>query len=257
MKKLAESLLMILIIGLSSAKGIAQSQDSTKNTVRINGTISVTNNGFSFIPAFTLDKPAGVAIVTISKNRWSFQNQTRYALNGQPWAIAFVSRYKVIDKPQATVTVGMYFPGISFFKTKVIESGTEKQVLQSQQAISPEFNASFPVSKRLMLGVTYLYNRSIGGVPPLNGHYGGIWAALFDLKVAGTVRLGIDTQLFYLNLDGLEGAYTSWNFIISKKGFPITLSSMMFKTIKSNIGGKDANWNLSLNYVFGENYIKK
>lgn len=257
MKKFIQVISIILTIGPLPAMVVAQNQDSLRNALSINSTISITNNGFSFIPAFTLDKPAGVTIITISKNRWSFQNQTRYALNGQPWAITFVTRYKVIDKPKATVTAGMYFPGISFFKTKVIESGTEKQVLQSQQAISPEFNASFPVSKRLMLGVTYLYNRSIGGVPPLNGHYGGIWAALFDLKVAGTVRLGIDTQLFYLNLDGLEGAYTSWNFIVSKKGFPITLSSMMFKTIKSNIGGKYANWNLSLNYVFGENYIKK
>lgn len=248
---------IILSFVFQSQNSFAQKTDSTKNQLSINGSLSVTNNGFSFIPAFTLDKPAGVALITIAKNRWSFQSQTRYALNGRPWSIAMVTRYKIIDKPKATVTIGAYFPALSFFESKVIENGIEKELLQSQQSVSPEINASFPIAKHLMVGATYLYNRGMGGVPPVNGHFGGLWAALFNLKISKTVRFGIDTQLFYLNLDGLQGTYSAWNFTISKKDFPITLSSMMFKTIKSNIGGKDSNWNLSLNYKFGTSFIKK
>lgn len=252
MKLLFKTSLIILLF-FSTKNIFAQKKDST---LSIKGELSVTNNGFSFIPAFTLDKPAGISVVTVSKNKLSFQSQIRYSLEGRPWAIAFISRYKIISTPKAEVTAGVYFPGISFFESKVIQNGAEKNLLQSQQSVSPELNASFPISKHLMLGTTYLYNRSMGGVPPLNGHYGGVWASLFDLKISKTLRFAIDSQLFYLNLDGADGTYTSWNFTLSKKNFPISLSSMMFKTIKSNIGGKDANWNLSLNYRFGGVYRK-
>ncbi len=251
MKVLFKAIIVILSFLLTENHVFAQKKDST---LTINGELSITNNGFSFIPAFTLDKPAGISIITVSKNKLSFQSQIRYSLEGRPWAIAFVSRYKVINTPKASVTAGVYFPGIAFFESKVVQNGIEKILLQSQQSVAPELNASFPVSKHFMLGATYLYNRSMGGVPPLNGHYGGIWASLFDLKISKTLRLAIDSQLFYLNLDGADGTYTSFNFTLSKTNFPITLSSMMFKTIKSNIGGKDANWNLSLNYRFGSKY---
>jgi hypothetical protein len=251
MKKIIQLTTIVISFSIQAYHSFAQNQDSTRNRVTIKGAISVTNNGFSFIPAFTLDKPAGQAIITIEKNRWSFQNQTRYALNGRPWSITFITRYKVIDKPKVSVTAGVYFPATTFFESKVIQNGVEKELLQSQQSITPEVSVTFPVSKHFRLGATYLYNRSIDGVPPLNGHYGGISAALFDLKITRSVRFAIDTQLFCLNLDGSDGTYTAWNLTLSKRSLPFTLSSQMYKTISSNIGGKDANWNLSLNYKFG------
>jgi hypothetical protein len=233
---------------------LAQNQDSTKNQIAINGTMSITNNGFSFIPAFTLDEPAGQAIITIEKNRWSFQNQTQYALNGRPWSITFITRYKVIDKSKATLTAGVHFPATTFFESIVSQNGVEKKLLQSQQSITPEVNVTFLVSKHLKIGAIYLYNRSMDGVPPWNGHYGGTWVALFDLKITKSIRFAIDTQLFYLNLDGSDGTYSFWNFTLSRKGLPFSLSSQMYKTISSNIDGKDTNWNLSLNYRFENKY---
>jgi hypothetical protein len=77
------------------------------------------------------------------------------------------------------------------------------------------------------------------------------------LKITKSIRFAIDTQLFYLNLDGSDGTYSSWNFTLSRKGLPFTLSSQMYKVISSNIDGKNTNWNLSLNYRFENKYLKK
>jgi hypothetical protein len=63
-------------------------------------------------------------------------------------------------------------------------------------------------------------------------------------------------QVFYLKSGDKDGFYAAANLTLAKKNFPFSLSSMMNKALKTEIAGKDFNWNLSLGYTFGSSYTR-
>jgi hypothetical protein len=44
---------------------------------------------------------------------------------------------------------------------------------------------------------------------------------------------------------------------MAKRNSPFSISSMMNKAIKTDIAGKDFNWNISLAYSFGKSYVRQ
>jgi hypothetical protein len=58
----------------------SQQADSTRQMINLRGSVSVTNNGFSFIPSFTLGKPATVVNLSVGGKRFSFEPELRFAL---------------------------------------------------------------------------------------------------------------------------------------------------------------------------------
>lgn len=248
--RLIKIIALLFLLITFSFNAISQSNDSLVYKTEVRGSLSFTNNGFSFIPAFTLDKPAALAYLTVDRGRFSFNADIRYALEGRPWAVAFISRYKLLNTPKKQVSLGLYFPTISFIQTPMFIGRKSTEILEAQQAISPELTAGFPLTKKFTLGGNYLYNKGIGNTFIKNGHYLALWSNLTKVELHNNFQLGINSQIFYLRANDQGGSYVSCQIKLAKKDFPITLSSMMFKTISSNLGGKDANWNLSLNYNF-------
>lgn len=49
----------------------AQDAQVQKPVYHFNGNVSITNNGFSLIPSFSLGKPATVAIISVGGERFS------------------------------------------------------------------------------------------------------------------------------------------------------------------------------------------
>ena len=66
----------------------------------------------------------------------------------------------------------------------------------------------------------------------------------------------VNPQLYYLKLDAQDGFYFTSSFTIVKKNFPLSVSAIINKEIKSNIrGSKNLIWNVSLVYAFNKNYV--
>lgn len=64
-----------------------QEADETKPVYHFNGNVSVTNNGFSLIPSFSLGKPATIATLSVGGERFSLDPQFRFDLEGlKPWS---------------------------------------------------------------------------------------------------------------------------------------------------------------------------
>ena len=246
--------IILLLFIFISFHGISQSTDSTKSKsldkIAVNGTISVTNNGFSFIPAFTLDAPATLAFVTLSKKKLSFSLQARFAIDGRPWSTAYITKYKLLSDEKNDLSISLQFPATAFVKKTIMDNGVESTIIEAQQGFSPEIDYSRVLSSKVMLGVSYLRYEAIGNIFPKHGNYTSIWANVENLKVSKKSSLSLNQQLFYLTIDGFDGWYTAGNLSLTREKCPFSLSSMFFKTIQSNIGGKDFNWNVSLNYHF-------
>lgn len=257
MRKLIPAVIVCLLSLQSFASPLSQEQDTVKKSLAINGMLSVTNNGFSYVPAFTLDAPAVFAGVNIEKNRLTFNTEFRYALSGRPWFLMFVTSYKLVNTPKTHISVGLHFPGVAFFETPVVIDGEEKVLVEAQQAVSPELNAGFSLSKHVAVGAMYMYFYGIGDAHVKYGHFPALWFRLADINLTKNIGFHFNGQVFYLNMAGDGGYYVAWNMELLKKNFPLSLSSSMYKTISSEIPGKDFNWNVSLNYVFGKRYTEQ
>ena len=90
------SLLLTFALWLLCQKVFSQETDSTKHAKYFGGGVTVTNNGISLLPTFTLGKPAAIFDMKVG-GRLTFEPQFRVLLEGKPWSFIFWWRYKIVD----------------------------------------------------------------------------------------------------------------------------------------------------------------
>jgi hypothetical protein len=87
--------------------------DSSKTKLEAKANISLNSNGIATIPAFSLDKPAVIASVALTKGRFSYDPMLAYGLERKPWFIDNWFHYRIIEKPSfelnAGINISMYF----------------------------------------------------------------------------------------------------------------------------------------------------
>ena len=107
-----------LYLTLFLLMNICFSQDSNKSKqYNFDGNVNITNNGFSFIPLFSLGKPATTVNLSIGDDRLTFDPQFRFDLEGlKPWSILFTWHYKLIQKKRFRLKIGAYLPAYAFNK---------------------------------------------------------------------------------------------------------------------------------------------
>ena len=115
--------------------------DSTRAKLKAYGTISLNSNGIAPIPAFSLDKPAVIAAITLAKNRFSYDPLFAYSLDFRPWIIDNWLRYKIVDKPALEFRIGI---DISTFFSEYKVPG--EVILQAQRYIITELAAVYKYS---------------------------------------------------------------------------------------------------------------
>jgi len=81
----------------------------------------------------------------------------------------------------------------------------------------------------------------------------------FNFTIAKHWLLKWNPQVYYLKMDGLGGFFAAQSISIGHKKFPISISSMMNKSLEEDneIPAKDFDWNLSLIYSFKNNFEKR
>ena len=76
-----KSVLLFLVFLLLTQFAFSQNTDSTKVASHFGGAVTVTNNGISFVPTFSLGKPAVIFDLSMGR-RLSFDPQFRFSLEG-------------------------------------------------------------------------------------------------------------------------------------------------------------------------------
>jgi hypothetical protein len=87
-KKLIRKALLVISFLSWAQISFSQKVDSTKKINHFGASVSVTNNGIAFVPAFSLGRPAVVFDLSAGR-KLSFDPQFRFALDGKPWAFFF------------------------------------------------------------------------------------------------------------------------------------------------------------------------
>jgi hypothetical protein len=249
-----KALTFIVLLTLSYVS-FSQKEDSIKVENHFFVSATVTNNGISFIPTFTLGKPAAIFDLSVGR-RLSFDPQLRFALEGKPWSFLFWWHYKLIENKKFLLRIGAH-PALSFRTITISTDELPKETIVSRRYLAGELAPVYSLTKNINAGITYMYSRCLEPDAARNTHYLTLNCTFSNIPVMKQLLVRLNPQFYYLKTDQKDGYYFSSGLNISKKNFPLSVSALINKTIRSDVpGSKDFVWNISLTYAFNKKYIE-
>jgi len=219
--------------------------DSSKTKLKANGTISLNSNGIASIPAFSLDKPAIIASITLAKNRFSYDPTLAYGFDLRPWFIDNWLHYKIIARPAFELTAGF---NISTFGTKYnLQDGS---IWEAQRYIAFAMTGVYKISLNNTLTFAYWNDRG-QEKGTIKGHFLNFVGERSDINIGKNVLLSAALQLFYINYEGNnDGLFISPKISSSVRNVPFSLFFQAIQALESNISPFPGfRWNLGLSYA--------
>ena len=234
-----------------------QTKDSIQFAHHFSGSASLTNNGISLVPNFSLGKPAVLFLLSFGGDRFSVDPDIRFGLDGKPWVFVFWARYKLKHQGRFQLGTGTHL-GLSF-RTVSFLNGTEQvEGLAVRRYLAGELVPNYFVTREISVGSYYLYSHGLDAGAVKNTHFITVRANFSHLALTKQFYLRVSPQIYYLYQDGREGQYFTGSVALVRNRFPLSVSYIFNKTINSNIlGSKDFIWSLSLVYSFNRNYAPK
>ena len=233
----------------------AQNTDSSIHLYNLKTVVSVTNNGVSLIPTFSLGKPAVIFDASIGR-RLSFDPLVRFSMEGKPWAFIFWWRYKLL-KPSNKFQMNIGAHPAILFKTLIDTSdGLSKEIISGRRYLVGELNPYFSLTNNLIIGLYYTYSRGIEKEDVRNTHFITARVGFYNIRMSKKILINLVPQFYYLKMDKRDGFYFTSSFTIAKNDFPLSISTIINKTIQSEIASKGLIWNVTLNYTFNKKYVE-
>jgi len=249
-------LILLLLLFSIHVIGFSQNTDSTKVISNFGGAVSVTNNGISFIPTFSLGKPAAIFDMSVGR-KLSFEPQFRFALEGKPWSFVFWWRYKLVKTDRVAVTVGAH-PAILFRTITDTVNGVSQEIIRAQRNVAFELSPSYYFTKSISMGMYYLYGYSFEKDVIKNVHYLTLNAGFSNIRLPFKFYFKFNPQVYYLKMDEQDGFYFSTVLTLANRKIPLSVSTLMNKIIHTNItASKNFVWNVSLIYAFNNKYVEQ
>jgi hypothetical protein len=238
-------------------EALIQPSDSTNNSAYLSGSALVTNNGINFVPTFSLNKPAAMFKFFAGRNRLSFDPEFNFSLEGKPWYFIFWLRYKLIQTDKFSMSTAGQL-GLNFPEADILINGNAAKGIVTQRYLAADIAPTYHVTRNFTLGIYYLHSHGLDPGTTNSLDFVTLNALLSNIKIAWGILLKITPQVYYLHQDDRQGVYFSSEFVLEKKAFPLSLSSMISQPLQTDIsGGQDFIWNVSLIYSFNMLHPKK
>jgi hypothetical protein len=256
-KSFAKSILIFLTFSVFVSNGVIAQENTGSGSNHFRGNISVTNNGLSLIPAFSLGRPAAIFEMSIGGERLSFDPELRFALDGKPWSFIFWWRYKIIKSDKFTLHVGAH-PAFIFTTTmEPDDNGQMVETTKTQRFFAAEISPSYTISPKTKLSFLYLAGRSLGKVPFSLNQFVTIGPSFSNISISEKYFFNARPQVFYLKMNEKDGFFASSSMAIGRRNFPISLGGIISKKIVSEIEVDNWIWNISLIYSFNNDFVKR
>jgi hypothetical protein len=235
----------LFLIPLSLLASAIEKPDSLRPKLETSATISINSNGIASIPAFSLDKPALVASVTLTKNRFSYDPTLAYGLDFRPWYIDNWLHYKIVRRPLFELAAGF---NISTFGSRYQLDG-EDPVWMTQRYFALSMTGVYKIAPKGTLTLAYWSDN--GRDKGISGHFINFVAQRTEINVGKKVLLSAALQVFYINYEGKnDGLFVTPTISSTMRDCPFSLFIMATQAIDSNISPFPGfRWNLGLSYM--------
>jgi hypothetical protein len=235
----------------------SQKTDTTKSIFHLRGAVTVTTKGISFIPSFSLGKPAAIFDLSIGKRKLYFEPQLRFSLKGKPWSFLFWGRYKPITTEKFQLLAGTHL-GLNFRNESISANGVSTTGLVVRRYLAAELAPAYFISKNTSMGVYYLYSRGLDEGTTNNTHFVTINSNISINKPGSRFNARLTPQLYYLALDARDGLFITSAISVSRRNIPLSVQCIVNKSIETDIEGSEKFlWNASLIYSFNKNYVRR
>ena len=246
MKRILLFVVFIAVVQLVSA----QEAEKTTSLKHFSGSVLVTNNGISIVPSFSLGEPAAVFDLSMGGDKFRFEPQFRFSMEGKPWAFIFWFRYKFIDNEKFSLKAGAH-PAIMFHDATFEEDGFTEDGLEGRRFLAAEIAPIIKITEHFSFEPYYLIGQGFDrGLD--NTHYLTMRGNVSDLALSKTLLFSFAPEVYYLWMDSLDGFYVASSISLEHKELPFKLGAMMNQKINTDIVSDDFIWNVSLTYSFGD-----
>ncbi len=249
--------IVLFVLFIFTHTAFSQKNDSIKSVRYFGAAATVTNNGISLLPTFSLGKPAAIFDLNVGNKRLSFEPQLRFALEGKPWSFIFWWRYVLLQKGKFKVNIGAH-PAVLFRTLPVEINGVTSESLIALRYFAEEFAPNYFITKDISIGLYYLHSNGFDEGAIKNTDFITINSNFSNIKLSKKFYMKFNPQVFYLRMDGVDGYYATATVTLARQNFPLSIQSILNQTIKTNIITKnDFVWNVSLIYSFRNEYVRK
>lgn len=249
--------LMMLSISAVAVFSNAQTADSITLTNSFGGAVTVTTKGISTIPNLTLGKPAAIFDLSMGRRKIFFEPQFRFALEGKPWSFLFWWRYRMIRTEKMQLTIGAH-PALSFKTRSLTSNGVTGDYLMTDRYLAGELSPAWLINKNVSAGLYYLYSHGLEKNITRHTNFISLRAGFSNIRLTDEFFLRFNPQVYYLLMDRKDGFYVNSTLVLSRRGFPVSISSQINKSLRTEIEtNKKPLWNISLVYAFGKEYVEK
>ncbi len=251
-----KTLTLFLSLGLSH---ILSGQKNDSTVARINsfgGAVTIQSKGISTIPNLTLGKPAAVFDMKVGR-KLTFEPQFRFALDGKPWAMVFWWKYiaQISDRFRlvSSANYSLSYKELTFYTSE----GTSQEIIRTTRYLAGGLEPNYQVNKYLGVGVFLFYTYGVEKFITRNTYMVSIRPGISNIPVAKNTTARITPEVYYLNMDDKDGVFLNARLSVSNKNFPVSLSALVNKPLKSNIPSEyDLLWHVGVSWSFGRNYIE-
>lgn len=255
MRKAIAYKIIVFLLVLSIGKiASAQQNDSTRVPAHFGFSTTVTDNGISIIPTFTLGRPALVFDLNVG-SRFSFEPQLRFALDAKPWAFVLWLRYKLVRKNRFKMNIGVH-PSYVFKTVPLSENGVTKEYVTTQRYLAAEFSPNYMVGKNISIGLYYLVSAGFPESVNKLTNFITVNSNFSHIHLLNDFYMRFSPQLYYLRIDAREGVYYSTSLTLAHQKSPFSFQYLFNGPFHSDIvGGQNFISNISLIYSIHKNYF--
>jgi len=251
----------IILILLFLSNLIFSQKDSLVKEYYFNGNINVSNNGFSFIPLFTLGEPATVINLSIGSDRFSFNPSLSFDLNGlKPWVFDFIWSYKLLNNKKYNLTISQFVPGLYFHKISYKKNNIKQSAFSPWISTVSTMDFFYSISQNFRFGFTFFNAFPIkkNEEQPNIARMLSIKSQIGNIKLGDSIIINWSPEIYFPKVDNQTGIFAAQNISVRFNNSPISISSSMNKAIDfGNFTGKSFDWNIGINYSFNNKLIKK
>ena len=237
--------LRALVLCLAASSALA-AQTPPPHT-EVSGQVTVTNNGMSTIPAFTLGDPAALLYLFVRRGAFSLEPEFRTGLDGMPWAFIVWGRYR-LQREHFSLGISAH-PAFNFKQSTVANNGTTRELIVARRYLVGELTPTWIVSPHAAVGATYLYLHGVESDVPKHTNFIAVRSSLF-LPLPSSFGLRIAPQAYYLHMGQEGGTYVFGQITLSRRKWPVSISTAANEPLHTTIvAGHEFSWNLSAHYV--------
>ena len=249
---------LLLILFSISQNSFAQNEASSSTKINsFTAAVTIQSKGISTIPNLTLGKPAIILDMKLGR-KLTFEPQFRFALeDGKPWAMVFWWRYYHTVSNKLKVTYSTNYS----FSYKSIDSytspGTSRNLIRTTRYLVGAIEPNYRINKYIGVGMYFFYNYGIESFITKNTYMVSFRPIFSNIPITKNVVATVAPEIYSLIMDKNNGVFLNSRFLISKKNFPLAISGLINKPLKSSIPSEyDFLWNVGLNYTFNKKFVE-